>query len=96
MRGGPASSLLPQWVQWGSRGELLLTKNGQQRELLIGLASWRGRKNQQCLALVLAEQRLAVEFDRADGRVHKYLVVFEPRGNVVSCPHLGELGAELL
>ena len=68
--------------------ERLRSQHPEQRELLRRLRARRGREHEQALRLVLGEEHLAVEFDRAELRVDERLVVLEPLGDLVPCPRV--------
>ena len=61
------------------RGEALLAQHGEQLELLVALGTRRRGEYQQRLGLVLGEEHLAVQLDRAKFGVDERLVVLEAR-----------------
>src|SRR6202035_5364874 len=77
-------------------GEALLTEDGQELQLLVAFGARWGGEDEQRDGLVLVEQHLAVEFDRAELRVDEHLVVLETPRDLVPLPQVRELPARLL
>src|SRR5690348_17781269 len=77
-------------------GEPFLAEDKEQLQLLVTLGARRGGEDKQRDRLVLGEQHLAVELDRAKLRMDEHLVVLEAPRDLVPLPQLRELRAGLL
>jgi hypothetical protein len=64
---------------------------GEHLEFFVVLGGRRGADDEQRLGLVLGEQRLAVDLDRAELGMDEDLVVGEALGDLVLLPQSGEL-----
>jgi hypothetical protein len=55
----------------GCGGEVLLSQHGERAQLLVSLGAWGSGEHEQRLRLVLGEQHLTVQFDRAEFGVNE-------------------------
>lgn len=65
---------------------MFVPEDGEELKLVVGLGTRGSGKHEQSLGLVLGEQRLAVDLDRAELGMDEDLVVGESLGDLVPLP----------